>query len=660
MNALMRAGHSMSGGERNCAYLNTGAMKPSGQAMPRFVNFSAPAGLDLPDESRSVIVTDWDGDGDLDVWYSNRNAPRLRMMRNDLESASAALTVRLRGVTANRDGIGASVELSGPGVERLLVRSLQAGDGFLSQGGKSMHFGLGAAAGPFAATVRWPGGQVEVFRNLAAGGRFVLTQGGGSKAEKNVSAEKPLAAGKPQPLPVTSLGRMVLAGRLPLPEVAGRAITPAGKATPDVPRLLVFWSNSCRDCRTEFTAWSQPKAAALLRSAGIAVEALNVDELSAGEAKDLPESRAFLKQTGWPFAARALTAEETGVLDVFQRSFFSLRLPLPVPSAFLVDRHGRLGVIYRGPTGVEQIVKDAKLLDAPPEQWLAAAAPLGGHWESAGVVADPAGAARAFLREGFVPEGTRYLEGFLNAVKAEPPPGSPWPAPPRLAAAAGLLADFQRLRGDRAGVDAAYRRALSFDPDDLAALQHLGNVLARSGRLPEAVPYFEKAAAVAPDDVRILNDLGVARAMQNQLDAATEIFRRITAQRPGFAPAHTNLGRLALQAGHPTEARQHLETAWRLAPGNRETARLLVSLYGGKNGNRPAEAVAVARLVLEKNQPAEAADHELLAAALFSAGDRAGAAASLRTALSLLPAGADRSPQAAEWRNRLKSLGAPP
>jgi cytochrome c-type biogenesis protein CcmH/NrfG len=64
--------------------------------------------------------------------------------------------------------------------------------------------------------------------------------------------------------------------------------------------------------------------------------------------------------------------------------------------------------------------------------------------------------------------------------------------------------------------------------------------------------------------------------------------------------------------------------------------------------------------VLEKNQPAEAADHELLAAALFAAGDRAGAAAALRTALELLPPGAERSPQAAEWRNRLKSLGAPP
>lgn len=660
MNALMRAGHSMSGGERNCAYLNTGAMKPSGKAMPRFVNFSAPAGLDLPDESRSVVMTDWDGDGDLDVWYSNRNAPRLRIMRNDLESGSRALTVRLRGMTANRDGIGARVELSGPGVDRPLFRTLQAGDGFLSQSGKSMHFGVGAATGPFAATVRWPGGQVEVFRNLAVGGRFLLTQGGGSSTEKRVSAETRLAEGKPQPLPVTSLGRMVLAGRLPLPDVAGRDIASAGKGAAGVPRLLVFWSNSCRDCREEFTAWSQPKAVASLRSTGMAVEALNVDELASGAAKDLAESRAFLKQTGWPFAARALTAGETGVFDVFQRSFFSLRLPLPVPSAFLVDRHGRLAVIYRGPAAVEQIVKDGKLLEAPPEQWLAAAVPLGGRWESSGVVSDPAGAARAFLREGFVPEGTRYLEDFLEAVKAEAPPGPSLPAPPRLAAAAGLLADFQRLRGDRAGVDAAYRQALSFDPEDLAALQHLGNVLARSGRLAEAIPYFEKAASVAPDDVRILNDLGVARAMQSQPEVATGIFRRITALRPGFAPAHTNLGRLALQAGHPTEARQHLETAWRLAPGNRETARLLVPLYSEKNGNRPAEAVAVARLALEKNQPAEAADHELLAAALFSAGDRTGAATALRTALSMLPPGAERSPQAAEWLHRLKLLGGAP
>jgi tetratricopeptide (TPR) repeat protein len=660
MNALMRAGHSMSGGERNCAYLNTGAMGPAGTGMPRFVNFSAPAGLDLPDESRSVVMTDWDGDGDLDVWYSNRNAPRLRVMRNDLSWGGAALTVRLRGVSVNRDGIGATVELSGPGILKPLQRTLHAGDGFLSQSGKSLHFGLGTASGPFVATVRWPGGTVEVFKGMRAGGRHLLTQGGGVVPEAWSGHGKPLAEGKPEALPVTSLGRVVLAGRLPLPTVGGRALTSMAPAATGVPQLLVFWSNSCRDCRAEFSAWSQPAAVAALRASGLSVTALNVDELASGGTGELRESRAFLRETGWPMAARALTADETGVLDVFQRSFFSLRLPLPVPSAFLVDRQGRLAVIYRGPVEVAQVVKDGKLLDAAPDDWLAAAVPLPGRWESSGVMADPAGAARAFLREGFLGEGATYLERYLDAVPGATPPGTRWPAPPRLAAAAGLLADFQRLRGDRAGVDAAYRRALALDPGDLAALQHLGNVLARSGRLPEALPYLEKAAAMAPDDARILNDLGVARAMQNQPGEAAALFQKVTAMRPGFAPAHTNLGRLALQEGSQDAARQHLETAWRLAPGNRETARLLVTLYGRKGLDRPAEAVAVARLSLAKAQPAEAGDHELLAGALLAAGDRTGAAAALRKALSLVPPGAAQSPLATEWRKRLKALEGSP
>ena len=68
---LARAGSSWSGRERHCAFLNCGDVEQGA----RFANVSAVSGLDFPDDGRALAVTDWDGDGDLDLWARNRNAP---------------------------------------------------------------------------------------------------------------------------------------------------------------------------------------------------------------------------------------------------------------------------------------------------------------------------------------------------------------------------------------------------------------------------------------------------------------------------------------------------------------------------------------------------------------------------------------------------------
>ncbi len=79
----------------------------------RFANISAVSGLDFPDDGRAVALVDWDHDGDLDMWLSNRNAPRLRLMRNDTPTGNHYLALRLvgNGTTTNRDAIGARVEV---------------------------------------------------------------------------------------------------------------------------------------------------------------------------------------------------------------------------------------------------------------------------------------------------------------------------------------------------------------------------------------------------------------------------------------------------------------------------------------------------------------------------------------------------------------------
>ena len=97
------------------------------------------------DDARAHALVDWDYDGDLDIWSTNRTAPRLRFLRNDANGDQHFLALRLRGRQCNRDAIGARVEVvlpNGPGAKPL-VRSLRAGEGFLAQSTKWLHFGLG-------------------------------------------------------------------------------------------------------------------------------------------------------------------------------------------------------------------------------------------------------------------------------------------------------------------------------------------------------------------------------------------------------------------------------------------------------------------------------------------------------------------------------------
>ena len=71
----VRRGASFSGNESHVVFSNE---KGS------FKNVSSITGLDSKDDGRSVCFTDWDLDGDLDVWISNRSGPQIRFFQNSI------------------------------------------------------------------------------------------------------------------------------------------------------------------------------------------------------------------------------------------------------------------------------------------------------------------------------------------------------------------------------------------------------------------------------------------------------------------------------------------------------------------------------------------------------------------------------------------------
>ena len=76
-----------------------------------FDDVSGTVGLDLEQDGRSFAVLDADRDGDPDLAImAARQAPQLRLFRNDYSARGRTFTLRLTGSgKSNRDAIGARV-----------------------------------------------------------------------------------------------------------------------------------------------------------------------------------------------------------------------------------------------------------------------------------------------------------------------------------------------------------------------------------------------------------------------------------------------------------------------------------------------------------------------------------------------------------------------
>ncbi len=108
--------------------------------------------------SRSSVVLDVDGDGDLDIVTNEFNAePQVLISNLTDRKVVKYLTVKLEGRGSNRSGIGARVMVRAGGNSYTQVN--HGKNGYLGQNDMPLYFGLGDAEAVDAVEVTWPSGQ---------------------------------------------------------------------------------------------------------------------------------------------------------------------------------------------------------------------------------------------------------------------------------------------------------------------------------------------------------------------------------------------------------------------------------------------------------------------------------------------------------------------
>lgn len=153
---------------RNILHMNTGD--------GRFVDVSDKCGdgLDAKQSSRGAAFDDLDNDGDIDVVILNSRS-EASILRNDSPANNHWIQLRLQGTKTNRHGVGARVKIVAG--DLTLIDEVHSGRSYQSHYGLRLHFGLGKHERVDRIEVRWIGGGVDVFKDVAVDQCMTLTEG---------------------------------------------------------------------------------------------------------------------------------------------------------------------------------------------------------------------------------------------------------------------------------------------------------------------------------------------------------------------------------------------------------------------------------------------------------------------------------------------------
>jgi Flp pilus assembly protein TadD len=476
-----------------------------------------------------------------------RQSPQLRVFRNDFETTSASIAVRLVGTRSNRDAIGARVTIETDRVHK--TRVVQSGSGFLSQHSKELVIGLGASDRPAKVTISWPSGDTQVFTDVPLNSRARIVEGRGIET----ASLKPRSTGTiapPASAPASTPPATWMYEPFPAPNVAG-------------PAIVLLWSPQVDASRAARDTLE--RGAQALTRAGVKAVTIPVD-------RDRPD------QVSLSYA-------------ILNRHLFMNRQDLRLPTALLVDASGSVVKVYRDRVDVDAIVADARAIDVPPAERLARALPFQGTFYL------------GLPLRNYLPYGSELLDNGLeaSAVVAFERAARANPGASTLYRLGTLLA----RSGETAKARAAFEQALVLKPDLAEAHNDLGALLAQSGDVDAAIGRFRAALAANAEYPDALNNLGYALLLTGRDQEARALYEKALALQPDFPEAINNLGLLAGRAGDLAEAERRFRDALARRSDYGEAANNLALVLATRG--QPDAAVTLLERLLQQRPEYEPA-----------------------------------------------------
>ncbi len=501
INEGIRSDYTWSGYQRNNFYINNrdGSFTEAGSLL----------GLGCLEDGRAFALADLDGDGRVEVVLKNRNAPQLRVLRNRMRIDGATIAFSLRGVKANRDAIGAVVELRTPaGIQR---QTVTAGSGFLSQHSKTLIFALPAGMETVDATVHWPGGDAQTLKALPVGHRCYVEQGKEKGKQTPFSSMRDDPAGQPDTISQDATAAHTwLVEPIALPKVLlkGPSGLPASIPSAATATCVLFYDSSCAGSEALLHQFSQQADRLHARGLSIATVSFDTD----------PSASSAQSST----SVRFLAADETArkALAIFYRYLFQRHRDMPLPTVMLLNANGEVIKVYSGGCTPDHALED--FLNAPETD--------------------------AARKERAMPfRGRYYGDGFHHNY---------------------FTFGVAFLQGDcPEQAEAYFKRAVELHPEQGGAYYNLGLIYLNQDRLDLAQPNLERAVQIDPKDANAWNNLGVVYGQRAQYDEAQRCFEKTLALQPAHPLALGNLVKLCAYKDRPADARRILDAAVAAEPG---------------------------------------------------------------------------------------------
>ena len=560
INELIRSDYSWSGYERNVFYANNGD--------GTFSDVSGVVGLDFVEDGRSFALCDFDLDGRQEIFLKNRNAPQLRLLKNVIAILPPSIAFRLRGKKSNPDAIGAVITIKTE--QGILTRSLQAGSGFLSQHSKEIFFGLGAAKGPLAASIRWPSGLVQQLRDLPANHRIWIEEGVDPSRIEPFRAPVDLAKFgdlNPQPTEVlpANVGTWLLSP-IAAPDFSlldartGRSHSLSALHGKNV--LLHFCASEDERSQKDWSAFNERYAN--WSTKGINVLSVAFDVSSSQKRGPLKPARLF------SFSILSGSDDVAGIYNILYHYIFDRRRDIGLPTTFLVDVNGEIVKVYQGPVEIAHLDQDLRNIPQTDSDRVAKALPFRGVLEASEFKRNHLSFGSVFFQRGYMEQAGA---AFQLAVRDEPDSAE------ALYGVGSVYLNQEKLVEARQCFESAIKLRASY-PDTLAnAWNNLGLLAGRQGRMVEAIGHFQEALRLSPDHRAALDNLATAYRQQKRWDEARQTYERSLALGPDDPEANYGLGMVYAMTDDTGHALTYLQQALKSRPVYPEAMNNLGILY---------------------------------------------------------------------------------